>query len=131
VLADARLRCWYTSRGPWAESAARPQAAERGPEARRRLAEGLMAAGRRLSSDSRLQEGTERIIELGASALADQFCDELAGLVTRMTAQRDATAAPARTKLLLQPGLRYIRVYGTLVGAGVGLALHAFAVALT
>ena len=54
ALADARLRRWYTSRGPRAESTARPQAGEPGPEARRRVAEGLTAAGRRLGSDPRL-----------------------------------------------------------------------------
>jgi uncharacterized membrane-anchored protein YjiN (DUF445 family) len=131
VLAYARLRDRDTSSGPQTKRPSPPQMAEPGPEAHRRLANGLTAAGRRLGSDPRLQEGTERIFELGASALADQFRDELADFVTRMTARWDATETSAQMELLLRPDLQYIRISGTLVGAGIGLALHAIAVALT
>jgi uncharacterized membrane-anchored protein YjiN (DUF445 family) len=65
-----------------AKDTLRAQAADPESELRRRLADALVAAGWRLGSDRRLQEGLERMVESGARALAGQFHDELAGLVT-------------------------------------------------
>jgi uncharacterized membrane-anchored protein YjiN (DUF445 family) len=97
---------------------------------RRRLADALITAGQRLGSDRRLQEGTERIVELGARALVVEFHDELTGLVTRITKRRNVVEIPNQPELLLRSGLRYIRINGTLVGAGVGLVLHLIALIL-
>ena len=89
-----------------------------------------MAAGRRLGSDQTLQDGLERMVESGARALADQFHDELAGLVTGTIERWDAEQTSSQLELLLGPDLQFIRINGTVVGAGVGLALHAIALAL-
>jgi uncharacterized membrane-anchored protein YjiN (DUF445 family) len=90
----------------------------------------LVAAGQRLGSDQRLQDGLERMVESGARALADQFRDELAGLVTGTIERWDATETSSQLELLLGRDLQYIRINGTVVGAGVGLALHAIVLAL-
>jgi uncharacterized membrane-anchored protein YjiN (DUF445 family) len=90
----------------------------------------LVAAGQRLGSDQRLQDGLERMVESGARALADQFHDELAGLVTGTIERWDATETSSQLELLLGRDLQYIRINGTVVGAGVGLALHAIVLAL-
>jgi uncharacterized membrane-anchored protein YjiN (DUF445 family) len=130
VLGSAALRDWSSSLWQQAKDVLRAQAADPGSELRRRLADALVAAGRRLASDRRLQEGLERMVESGTRALADQFHDELAGLVTGTIERWDAEETSHQLELLLGPDLQYIRINGTVVGAGVGLALHAIALAL-
>ena len=130
VLGSAGLRDWSSSLWQEAKDALRTQAADPGSELRRRLADALMAAGRRLGSDRRLQESLERVVESAARALADQFHDELAGLVTGTIARWDAAETSSQLELLLGRDLQFIRINGTVVGAGVGLALHAITLAL-
>jgi uncharacterized membrane-anchored protein YjiN (DUF445 family) len=131
VLSSAGLRDWSSSLWQRAKDTLRAQAADPGSELRSRLADALVAAGWRLGSDRRLQEGLERMVESGARALADQFHNELAGLVTGTIQRWDAEQTSSQLELLLGPDLQYIRINGTVVGAGVGLALHAIAQALT
>jgi len=130
VLGSADLRDWSSSLWQKAKEALRIQAADPNSELRRRLAGALVAAGRRLGSDYRLQEGLERAVESGAKALADQFHDELAGLVTATIERWDAAETSSQLELLLGRDLQYIRINGTVVGAAVGLALHAIVLAL-
>jgi uncharacterized membrane-anchored protein YjiN (DUF445 family) len=130
VLGSAALRDWSSSLWQQIKDALRTQAAEPDSELRRQLADALVAAGWRLGSDRRLQEGLERMVESGARALADRFHDELAGLVTGTIERWDAAETSSQLELLLGPDLQYIRINGTVVGAGVGLALHAIAMAL-
>ncbi len=130
VLGSAGLRDWSSSLWQKAKEALRAQAADPESELRGRLADALVAAGGRLGSDRRLQEGLERMVESGARALADQFHDELAGLVTGTIERWDAAETSSQLELLLGRDLQFIRINGTVVGAGVGLALHAIALAL-
>jgi uncharacterized membrane-anchored protein YjiN (DUF445 family) len=130
VLGSAGLRDWSSSLWQKAKEALRIQAADPESELRRRLADALVAAGRRLGSDGRLQEGLERAVESGSKALADQFHDELAGLVTGTIERWDAAETSSQLELLLGRDLQYIRINGTVVGAAVGLALHAIVLAL-
>ncbi len=130
VLGSAALRDWSSSLWKNTKDVLRTQAADPDSELRRRLADALAAAGRRLGSDRRLQESLERVVESGTRALADQFHDELAGLVTGTIQRWDAAQTSSQLELLLGRDLQYIRINGTVVGAGVGLALHAIALAL-
>ena len=131
VLGSAALRDWSSSLWQKAKEELRIQAADPESELRRRLADALAAAGRRLGSDRRLQEGLDRMVESGARALADQFHDELAGLVTGTIERWDAAETSSQLELLLGRDLQYIRINGTVVGAGVGLILHAIVLALS
>ena len=130
VLGSAGLRDWSSSLWQKAKETLRTQAADPDSELRRRLADVLAAAGRRLGSDQTLQDGLERMVESGARALADQFHDELAGLVTGTIERWDATETSSQLELLLGRDLQFIRINGTVVGAGVGLVLHAIVLAL-
>jgi uncharacterized membrane-anchored protein YjiN (DUF445 family) len=130
VLGSAGLRDWSSSLWQKAKETLRTQAADPDSELRRRLAELLVAAGRRLGSDPTLQDGLERMVESGARALADQFHDELAGLVTGTIERWDAAETSSQLELLLGRDLQFIRINGTVVGAGVGLVLHAIVLAL-
>jgi uncharacterized membrane-anchored protein YjiN (DUF445 family) len=130
VLGSAGLRDWSSSLWQTAKQTLRAQAADPDSELRRRLAELLSATGRRLASDQALRDGLERMVESGARVLADQFHDELAGLVTGTIERWDAAETSSQLELLLGRDLQFIRINGTVVGAGVGLALHAIALAL-
>jgi len=130
VLGSTGLRDWSSSLWKSAKATLQAQAADPESELRLRLAEALTAAGRRLGSDRVLQESLERVVEKGTRALADQFHDELAGLVTGTIQRWDAAETSSQLELLLGRDLQFIRINGTVVGAGVGLALHAIAVAL-
>ncbi len=130
VLGSAGLRDWSSSLWQKAKDTLRAQAADPESELRRRLADVLVATGGRLGSDPRLQEGLERLVESGARALAVQFHDELADLVTGTIERWDAAETSSQLELLLGHDLQYIRINGTVVGAGVGLALHAIVLAV-
>jgi uncharacterized membrane-anchored protein YjiN (DUF445 family) len=130
LLASEGLRDWTSWLWKNIKETLRIQAADPDSELRRRLADALAAAGRRLGSDPRLQESLERVLESGARRLADQFHDELAGLVTGTIERWDAAETSTQLELLLGRDLQFIRINGTVVGAGVGLALHAIALAL-
>jgi uncharacterized membrane-anchored protein YjiN (DUF445 family) len=130
VLGSAGMREWTSWLWTRAKETLRTQAADPDSELRHRLAGALAPAGRRLGLDRRLQESLDRVIESGTRALADQFHDELAGLVTGTIQRWDAAETSSQLELLLGRDLQYIRINGTVVGAGVGLALHAIAMAL-
>jgi uncharacterized membrane-anchored protein YjiN (DUF445 family) len=130
VLGSAGLRDWSSSLWQKTKDVLRTQAADPESELRRRLADALVAAGQRLGSDRRLADGFERMVESGARALAGQFHDELADLVTGTIERWDAAETSSQLELLLGRDLQYIRINGTVVGAGVGLALHAIVLAL-
>jgi len=130
VLGSAVLRDWSSLLWKSTKETLRTQAVDPDSELRHRMAEALAAAGRRLESDDTLQESLERMVESGARALADQFHDELAGLVTGTIQRWDAEQTSFQLELLLGRDLQFIRINGTVVGAGVGLALHAIALAL-
>jgi uncharacterized membrane-anchored protein YjiN (DUF445 family) len=131
VLGSAALRDWSSSLWQRAKEALRAQAADADSELRRRLTGLLMAAGRRLGSDRRLADGLERMVESGARAVAEQYHDELAGLVTGTIERWDATQTSSQLELLLGRDLQFIRINGTVVGALVGLILHAVSLSLT
>jgi uncharacterized membrane-anchored protein YjiN (DUF445 family) len=130
VLGSAVLRDWSSSLWKNAKETLRTQAADPQSGLHRRLASMLAAGGRRLGSDPVIQESFERMLESGARALADQLHDELADLVTGTIQRWDATETSTQLELLLGRDLQFIRINGTVVGAGVGLALHAIALAL-
>ena len=130
VLDSAGLRDWSSSLWRHVKSTLRAQAADPGSDLRRRLADTLTAAGRHLGSDQQLQDSLERVVESGARGLAGQFHDELAGLVTGTIQRWDAEQTSSQLELLLGRDLQFIRINGTVVGASVGLALHAIVMAL-
>ncbi len=131
VLASPELRDWSSTLWQHAKDALRSQAADPESELQRRLADALVTVGRRIGSDPGLQGGLEHMVEAGARAVADQFHDELAGLVTATIQHWNAAETASQLELLLGRDLQFIRINGTVVGASVGLALHAIAMALS
>jgi uncharacterized membrane-anchored protein YjiN (DUF445 family) len=117
VLGSAALRDWSSTLWQRVKEMLRAQAADPDSELRRRLTELLMAGGRRLAADQRLSDGLERMIESGARAVAEQYHDELAGLVTGTIERWDAGETSSQLELLLGRDLQFIRINGTVVGA--------------
>jgi uncharacterized membrane-anchored protein YjiN (DUF445 family) len=130
VMGSAELRDWSAALWQQSKAGLRSQSADPDSELRTRLAEVLVTTGRRLGTDRRLQDGIERMVESAARAVADQYRDELAGLVTATIQRWNAAETSTQLELLFGRDLQYIRINGTVVGAGVGLALHAIAMAL-
>ena len=125
------LRDWSSSIWENAKAALRAQAADPASELQRRITDMVAAAGRRLGEEPRLYKWVDRAIENAARGLADQFHDELAGLVTGTIERWDAEETSTQLELLLGRDLQFIRINGTVVGAGVGLVLHAISLALS
>lgn len=130
VLSSAALRDLTSSLWQRGKDELRAQAADPASELRRWLTEVLTSAAQRLGSDSGLQDSLERIAESGARTMAAQFHDELADLVTGTIQRWDAAETSSQLELLLGYDLQFIRINGTIVGAAVGLALHAIVMAL-
>jgi uncharacterized membrane-anchored protein YjiN (DUF445 family) len=130
ILGSDELRDWSGTLWQHAKEGLRGQAADPDSRLRRRLAEIVATTGERVGSDQRLQDGIERMLESGAQTLAGRYRDELAGLVTGTIQRWDAAQTSTQLELLFGRDLQYIRVNGTVVGAGVGLALHAIAAAI-
>ncbi len=127
VLSRAELREWSSSLWQEAKGTFRSQAEQPDSELRRRLTGALITMGQRLGSDEQLNASLEQVAESGARALAEQFHDELAGLVTGTIERWDAAETSNQLELLLGRDLQFIRINGTVVGAAIGLALHAIA----
>ena len=130
VLGSAELRDWSSSLWKQAKDALRAQAVDPESELRRQLAVALVAAGQRLGSDRRFSDGVLRMLDSGAKALTDRFHDDIAGLVTGTIQRWDAEQTSSQLELLLGRDLQFIRINGTVVGASVGLILHAITLAL-
>jgi uncharacterized membrane-anchored protein YjiN (DUF445 family) len=130
VLSSTGLHDLSSSLWEDATHALHSQAADPASQLRRWLTDALAATGRRLGSDRSLQDSLQGAAQSAAKILADQFHDELAGLVTGTIQKWDAAETSSQLELLLGRDLQFIRINGTVVGAGVGLALHAIVMAL-
>jgi uncharacterized membrane-anchored protein YjiN (DUF445 family) len=131
VLSSAGVHELSVSLWQGARQELRAQSADPASSMRAWLTDAVATIGQRLESDRSLQESIERVAESGARALADQFHEELAGLVTGTIQRWDAARTSRQLELLLGPDLQYIRINGTVVGACVGLVLHAIVLAFS
>ena len=112
------------------KAALRTQAADPASELRQRLGGAVAGAGQRLAEDPALAAKAEELLENAIGYVADHFHDEVGDLVSGTIARWDAEETSAKLELLLGPDLQFIRINGTVVGAMVGLVIHAVAVAL-
>jgi uncharacterized membrane-anchored protein YjiN (DUF445 family) len=131
LLGSPELRKWTRSLWEDAKVALREQADDPDSEIRRRLADAVARAGRRLQEDAELRAAVEEVAERGARYVAEHFHDEITALVTTTVQRWDAAETAGRLELLLGRDLQYIRINGTVVGGAAGLAIHAVADVLT
>jgi uncharacterized membrane-anchored protein YjiN (DUF445 family) len=124
LLEHPELRDWLGSLWIDAKAALRSQAADPESELRQRLADTVVAAGRRLRSDPALAEKADDVIEWGVRYVGEHFHAEIAGLVSGTLARWDAEETSRKLEILLGPDLQFIRINGTVVGGLVGLGIH-------
>jgi len=125
LLAQPELRAWAASVWDDVKAGLRTQAADPGSPLRRRLADTIAALGRRLLDDPVLAARVEEAVESGVRYVADQFSDEIGGMVSGTVSRWDGRETADRLELLLGPDLQFIRINGTVVGSLAGLAIHA------
>ena len=124
LLDHPQLREWLASLWSDAKEALRAQAADPDSEMRQRLADAIVAAGRRLGSDPALADKVDDVIEWGVRYVGENFHAEIAGLVSGTLARWDAEETSRKLEILLGPDLQFIRINGTVVGGLVGLGIH-------
>ncbi|MGH8873476.1 MAG: DUF445 domain-containing protein [Acidimicrobiia bacterium] len=100
-------------------------AGEPGSELETRLAELIRWWGRRVLDDEQLRMRIDGWIAASAERLAHQWDDEVIGLIETTVAGWDATEISHRLELQLGRDLQFVRINGTVVGALVGIAIHA------
>jgi uncharacterized membrane-anchored protein YjiN (DUF445 family) len=124
LLDHPELRDWLGSLWIDAKAALRSQAADPDSELRQRLADAIVAAGRRLRGDPALAAKVDDVIEWGVRYVGEHFHAEIAGLVSGTLARWDAEETSRKLEILLGPDLQFIRINGTVVGGLVGLGIH-------
>ncbi|MGH8948791.1 MAG: DUF445 family protein, partial [Acidimicrobiia bacterium] len=94
----------------------------------KRLAELIQWWARRMLEDEALRTRRNTWIADAAERLADQWDEEVIGMIETTVAGWDATEISHRLELQLGRDLQFVRINGTVVGALVGIAIHALLV---
>jgi uncharacterized membrane-anchored protein YjiN (DUF445 family) len=97
-------------------------------ELEQRLAELIQWWARRVLEDESLRMKIDNWIAEAAERLAHQWDEEVIGLIETTVAGWDATEISHRLELQLGRDLQFVRINGTVVGALVGIAIHALLV---
>jgi uncharacterized membrane-anchored protein YjiN (DUF445 family) len=100
-------------------------AAAPGSELERRLIELIQWWGARVLEDQALRDRIDHWIADSAERLAQQWDEEVIGLIETTVERWDATEISHRLELQLGRDLQFVRINGTVVGAMVGIAIHA------
>jgi uncharacterized membrane-anchored protein YjiN (DUF445 family) len=103
-------------------------ASEPGSDLERRLAELIQWWAHRVLEDEALRARIDTWIADAAERLAQQWDDEVIGMIETTVASWDATEISYRLELQLGRDLQFVRINGTVVGALVGIAIHALLV---
>jgi uncharacterized membrane-anchored protein YjiN (DUF445 family) len=119
-LATAIGAQWEVVRQSLQRSAATP-----GSDLEQRVAELIQWWGARVLEDEQLRRRIDNWIAASAERLAQQWDDEVIGLIETTVERWDASEIAHRLELQLGRDLQFVRINGTVVGALVGIAIHA------
>ena len=100
-------------------------ASDPGSDLEERLAELIQWWAQRVLEDDELRGQINSWIADAAERLAHQWDDEVIGLIETTVASWDATEISHRLELQLGRDLQFVRINGTVVGALVGITIHA------
>jgi uncharacterized membrane-anchored protein YjiN (DUF445 family) len=103
-------------------------ASEPGSDLEKRLADLIQWWAHRVREDEALRMRIDTWIADAAERLAHQWDDEVVGMIETTVAGWDATEISYRLELQLGRDLQFVRINGTVVGALVGIAIHALLV---
>ena len=99
-------------------------------ELRRRVADGLVSLGRRLTEDPELRAKVDGWLEGAAAYVATHYAEEITTLITDTVERWDGEETSRKVELQVGRDLQFIRINGTVVGSLAGLAIHTVAVLL-
>jgi uncharacterized membrane-anchored protein YjiN (DUF445 family) len=116
---------WSTTRRVLVEASEDPDS-----HLRRRAVDSLASFGCRLGSDSRLAASVDKYVEDAVGHLVTTYRDEVATVISDTVSRWDGAEASRRIELHVGRDLQFIRINGTVVGALVGLVIHAVTIAL-
>lgn len=116
---------WSTTRRVLVEASEDPDS-----HLRRRAAVSLASFGRRLGSDDRLAATVDKYVEDAVGHLVTTYRDEVTAVISDTVSRWDGAEASRRIELHVGRDLQFIRINGTVVGALVGLLIHAVTVLL-
>ncbi len=110
---------WHTIKSALLEAAEDPES-----DLRQRLQESLVLAGKSIQNDPELQQKLDAWVLDATSYVAEQFRDEVAGLISTTVGRWDTQETAERLELQVGKDLQYIRINGTLVGGVAGLVIY-------
>lgn len=96
-------------------------------ELRKRVREGLITLGQRLTEDDALREKADSWVEGAAAYVVLNYRDEITTLITDTVARWDAAETSRKIELQVGRDLQFIRINGTVVGALAGLLIYTVA----
>jgi len=97
---------------------------------RRRVTDGLVSIGRRLTEDADLRAKVDGWLEDAAAYVATHYAAEITTLITDTVERWDGVETSRKVELQVGRDLQFIRINGTVVGALAGLAIHTVSVLL-
>ncbi|HEX2130491.1 MAG TPA: DUF445 domain-containing protein [Actinophytocola sp.] len=113
---------WSTAKAMLLDAAEDPSS-----ELRRRVREGLVTLGRRLSDDDALRGKVDGWVEGAAAYVVLNYRDEITTLITDTVQRWDAEETSRKVELQVGRDLQFIRINGTVVGALAGLLIYTVA----
>jgi uncharacterized membrane-anchored protein YjiN (DUF445 family) len=96
-------------------------------ELRKRVREGLISLGSRLTNEDGLREKVDGWVLDAASYVVVNYRDEITTLITDTIDRWDAEETSRKIELQVGRDLQFIRINGTVVGALAGLAIYTIA----
>lgn len=126
VLTDELLQQWI--RSWWQELRAKVAVAsidDGGHEIRATFVDPVVGLGRRLEHDEALRGRALELLRQAAEPVAEIGQREIGGLISSTVDRWDAQDTSRRLELWLGRDLQFVRINGTVVGALVGVVLHA------
>jgi uncharacterized membrane-anchored protein YjiN (DUF445 family) len=96
-------------------------------ELRKRVREGLLSLGKRLTGEDTLREKVDGWVQGAAVYIVVNYRDEITTLITDTIDRWDARETSRKIELQVGRDLQFIRINGTVVGALAGLAIYTVA----
>ncbi len=125
LLERPEIGSWVQQLWATIESDLRSAANDPASNLHARLSTAIERIGRRIADDPELQARADKYATRAVRYLADQSKAEVADLIGSTVAKWDADDTSRRIELQVGKDLQYIRINGTLVGALIGIVIHA------
>ncbi len=125
LLEHPDVRTWLSNLWEPVKRGLLAGAADPGSELRRTISSLVMQLGGALRDDETLRAKVDGWLERAVSQVLARYADELAGLISSTVQRWDADETGRRLELQVGRDLQFIRINGTVVGALVGVLIHA------